>query len=1052
MTGTNEPTEQPAAPPFLSAHQIVARFRQAWEQGGRPKVEDFLPADLEQRRAVLADLVRADQEYCRKAGEADPLATYLERYPELADDASILDALLALENTVWQSPEAANELDPTRPQPDQAHPSELPTNPSSGKKQVFDELMRPAPDDLTHTKTASPFAAGNMDQTTPNPPGAAERPRVAGYEILAELGRGGMGVVYKARHLQLKRLVALKMILAGPHAGPSHLARFRSEAEAAARLQHPNVVQIYEVGDQDGRPYFSLEYVDGGTLAQRLTQAALPARQAAELVETLARAVQYAHQRGIVHRDLKPANVLLGVEGGAWSVEGEGQKAIAQDFPPSARHPPPATLHPKITDFGLAKQLGSDSSQTLSGQIMGTPSYMAPEQARGQAKAIGPATDIYALGAVLYECLTGRPPFRGASVLDTLEQVQTQEPVPPSRLQPKVPRDLETICLKCLQKDTAKRYATALELADDLERFQNGVSIRARPTPAVERLVLWARRRPSVAALLAVSVLAVLGLIGGGLWYNAQLREAVQRAEANEAEARDEREAARRQQARAEANFLKAQEAVNQLLTRVGERRLAGVPGMDEVRRELLQDALRFYLGFLKEKDNPDPAVRHETGLAHARVAYIQQSLGQPKPAEENILLALSLLEKLTAAAPEVWEYQKSLAFTEQNLAELYFEIKRMDQAEAYYQKAKSHWSARVADHPDDVSTLMLLAQVYNNLGNLYAATGRLNEAEQALKEALTLRERLADDPSQSETYRQNVAQSHNNLGVLYQGMDRTREAEAHYMKALAWFTELANHYPENITYQAELAACHNNLGCLLGAPGQFQQAEAEHKQALAIRGRLAQEHPRLPHWQEALATSYYNLANLYRSAGRLADAEREHQKGLALRKQLAQEYRETPTYQEALAQSYLHLGPLYELTKRPEQAESAYRNAVALLEPVARAHPETVAIADLLGKSAWHLALLLSNRSKPKEAIECCTKSIAVLEPVLKKDSRHGQARITLRAAYALRGMLFEKTGRSFEAARDLVRWYALDEPAEKNPPKSAAPKGNTKLDPVKK
>jgi tRNA A-37 threonylcarbamoyl transferase component Bud32 len=300
---------------------------------------------------------------------------------------------------------------------------------------------------------------------------------IPGYEIIAELGRGGMGVVYKARQVGANRVVALKMVLAGDQAGPDERARFEAEVKAVGRLQHPGIVQVYEVGERDGRPFFSLEYCPGGSLAARLAGTPLPAAEAARLVEALASAVAAAHAAGVVHRDLKPANVLLAAGGS-----------------------------PKITDFGLAKR-SEDSGQTRSGTVVGTPSYMAPEQARGQVRAVGPPADVYALGAVLYECLTGRPPFRGATVLDTLEQVCGQEPATPRSLNPAVPRDLETVCLKCLQKDPAKRYASAGALADDLRRFLEGRPVTARRVGPVGRVWRWARRNPVVAGLLAAVLL-----------------------------------------------------------------------------------------------------------------------------------------------------------------------------------------------------------------------------------------------------------------------------------------------------------------------------------------------------------------------------------------------------------------------------------------------------------------------------------------------------------------------------------------------------------------
>jgi tetratricopeptide (TPR) repeat protein len=328
---------------------------------------------------------------------------------------------------------------------------------------------------------------------------------VAGYEILGILGRGGMGVVFKARQIGLNRPVALKM-LRSPLADPDEHARFRTEAEAVARLQHPNIVQIHEVGEHEGLPFFSLELVEGGSLDRRLNGSPLPPAAAARLVHTLARAMQTAHDKGIVHRDLKPANILLAPDSPDSGDDGEG----------------PHLGLPKITDFGLAKCLYETAGRpTQDGAVLGTPSYMAPEQADARAEVIGPWTDTYALGAILYELLTGRPPFQGATVLDTLEQVRTQEPVPPRRLQPKVPRDLDTICLKCLEKAPAKRYPRAADLAEDLWRYLNNVPIHARPAGWVERGIKWGRRRPTLAVLLVVALMIPPGLVG----INFQLRE-----------------------------------------------------------------------------------------------------------------------------------------------------------------------------------------------------------------------------------------------------------------------------------------------------------------------------------------------------------------------------------------------------------------------------------------------------------------------------------------------------------------------------------------------
>ncbi len=333
-----------------------------------------------------------------------------------------------------------------------------------------------------------PISDFHTAEIRPSPPASGDLPQIPGYEVREILGWGGMGVVYKALHLRLNRVVALKMLLAGAHASPTDLERFLRESKAVAGLRHPNIVQVYDADGDHGQPFFTLEFVEGGSLAQKLNGTPQPARQAAEMVMTLARAVAVAHRGGILHRDLKPANVLLTPDG-----------------------------TPKISDFGLARRLEGGEGLTLSGATVGTPGYMAPEQANGETRTLGTAVDIYALGAILYEMQTGRPPFRAETAAATLRQVIAQEPVPPTRLNPAMPRDLETICLKCLQKEPHRRYASAESLADDLHRFLEGRPILARATGGPEHAWRWCRRHPREAAIAGLAMLLVLSA-GGIAW------------------------------------------------------------------------------------------------------------------------------------------------------------------------------------------------------------------------------------------------------------------------------------------------------------------------------------------------------------------------------------------------------------------------------------------------------------------------------------------------------------------------------------------------------
>ena len=355
--------------------------------------------------------------------------------------------------------------------------------------------------------TDSPASKVGLPLSTP---ATSQFPAIPGYVIERELGSGGMGVVYQAQQIGLKRPVALKMILAGARFHAGTLARFQTEAETVARLQHPHIVQIYEIGTYQGQPYLALELVSGGSLAQKLRRSLPSFRQAAELLELLARAVQYAHDQEVVHRDLKPGNILLQVEESA-SKRGEG----------TAVPLPPTYTHPKIADFGLAKRT-DHVGQTRSGDILGTPNYMAPEQAAGRTHEVGPACDVYALGAILYECLVGQPPFQGANTVEILRNVLQLDPPLPRSLQPRVPRDLQTICLTCLHKQPDQRYATAAALAEDLKAFLAGEPIQARPPQGWERIArLGGARRPAVTLGLSLFVVggagAALGLRASGL-------------------------------------------------------------------------------------------------------------------------------------------------------------------------------------------------------------------------------------------------------------------------------------------------------------------------------------------------------------------------------------------------------------------------------------------------------------------------------------------------------------------------------------------------------
>ncbi len=447
--------------------EVCRRFEADWREGRQPRIDDYLVDVSHEGRAALRAELEALEHELRASDET-------VGRPESGSPTVPEPCTTPNPSTVAEAPTIAPGLSPTSHVLDAASSS------------VYEEAT--VPPSNPHDQPTAAVLGQDPSATL----GAPEVTRVryfGDYEITRELARGGMGVVYQARQVSLNRPVALKMILAGQLANETDVRRFYTEAEAAAKLDHPGVVPIFEVGQHEGQHYFSMGFVEGQSLSRHAAEGPLPAREAADLIRRVSEAIEYAHQRGVIHRDLKPANILLDKNG-----------------------------NPRVTDFGLAKKLEGDSGLTGSGQIMGTPSYMSPEQAGGKRGEVGPAADVYAMGATLYALVTGRPPFQAASPMDTLLQVLGQEAAPVRQLNPAVPRDLETICLRCLEKEPRKRYASAEALAGDLARYLSGEPIMARPVGTVERSVKWVRRWPVIAALIGlVAVVTALG-IGGVLW------------------------------------------------------------------------------------------------------------------------------------------------------------------------------------------------------------------------------------------------------------------------------------------------------------------------------------------------------------------------------------------------------------------------------------------------------------------------------------------------------------------------------------------------------
>ncbi len=735
-------------------------------------------------------------------------------------------------------------------------------------------------------------------------------------ELLEEIARGGMGVVYRARQVSLNRTVAVKMILAGQLASASDVQRFRAEAEAAAKLQHPNIVAIHEVGEHDGQHYFSMDFVEGKNLAQLVSDFGFRIsefRRAARWVKTIAEAIHYAHQRGVLHRDLKPSNVLID-----------------------------PTDQPRITDFGLAKRLdvaqaSSPASSggvravrsepgcgrpknpqaetpalhnlTLTGQVLGSPNFMPPEQAAGKRGQIGPHIDVYSLGAILYHLLTARPPFLAETLTETLQQVQNADPISPRLLNPGVPRDLETICLKCLEKDRHQRYGTAQQLAEELERFLRDEPIRARPAGRIEKARRWCRRKPALAGALAACALVLMSGIAGITWQ-------WHRAEQNAKREEQQRERAEQNAARSEqvAQFLKDM--------------LKGVqPSVAEGRdttmlREILDKTVERLGKDLKHQPGVEADLRNILGVVY-------RSLGENQKAEAMHREALAIRRKLLGAD------HQDVAESLDNLATVFADEGRYVEAEARSREALAIFRKVRGSQNSDV------ADCLNNLGEMLAGQGKHAEAAALHREALALRRKLLGNADPA------VALSLNNLALALGFQGKSAEAEAMHREALAMYkNSLGSERPE-------VAKSLNNVALELVQQGKLAEAEGLLREALALNKKLlGNEHP-------DVAVSIDNLAATLDLQGKNEETETLYGQGLAMRRKLLGN--EHPDVAISLA----NLAERLSKQAKYAEAEELAREALAVNKKLwGGDHPNVATSLHSLGS-------VLTKESKYKEAEE---------------------------------------------------------------------------------
>jgi serine/threonine protein kinase len=896
------------------------------------------------------------------------------------------------------------------------------------------------------------------------------------YEIQEEIARGGMGVVYKARQKSLGRVVALKMLLAGPWASADDLQRFRTEAESAAQLDHPNIVPIHDVGTHDGHPYLCMKFVEGGSLARRLlTAECRPSdREAAALLATIADAIHYAHQRGILHRDLKPANVLLQKAVTTNHTNHTNKKntkekdnnpkkdhaaavgSMPADLPSSDSCDSWSNFLPIITDFGLAKRgaltrAAMSAAQTVilpaprtqTGAIVGTPGYMAPEQASGSPAAVTTAADVYGLGAILYEMLTGRPPFRGLNPLDTIRQVLDNEPARPSTLNPRIHRDLETICLKCLHKQPSRRYASARELADDLRRFLDGEPILARPVGPLERTWRLARRQPLVAGLTLALVVVLLGAVTGvtALWLHAEAN--AQSADEHRQLAEQQRDHARtgwlqadknRQEAEqhledAERSFRMAHQAVHDYCRRVSDE-LRDAPNLQPLRKALLEDALRYYQSFLARRGQ-DAGLRAELADTYRSMAFVTASIGSRGDARAAHERALALYRELQQADPDNVELQRKLAGTLNSIATL---IDTSEEVLAQLRKAHDAYTRFLEKHPDDRQLRAGLGITLNNLGAVCSRTGR-PEGRNWFDKARTLQERLLDEAPSDLNARANLANTLSNYAVLRGQEEGGRDGALRALeRARDLRRELTKARPRDVRNQADLAASYFALGIAQRDAGRLDEAEKTLTQAHTMRDKIARDNPFVSRYQIDLAASYINLGVLYGRQNHKEQALKYYEKARDIQERLVRLDPGTSSYRRELALSYYNIGTLHGALKRRNEERQAFLKARDLQEALVKADPDNldhrIDLGRILNNLAWNRMAL----NHPEEAPPLAREAVGHLRFALDRAPRVITYRQLLNNNYGTLGEAEVRLGHTRAAAQAMSEREKLwpDNPAE--------------------
>lgn len=839
--------------------ELRTEQQQRWQEGDRVSIDDYLRRypELVKDHDALCNLILGEMTLRERDGETVVLDQYLRRYPQCS-------SLLVQR---YRS-ELATML------PGEVPAGEMPVGDDTSTQPFLETIQLDVAGQISAQEAA--FLQG--------------APQIPGYKIISELGRGGMGVVYRAKQLSANRDVALKVVRNDvldtlPLATrQTTLDRFRHEAHAAAQLEHENLVPVYDVGDSGSLRYYAMRFVEGNSLYDMIRHRALGNRDAARYIEPVARGLHYAHEQGVLHRDLKPHNII---------VEAKSNQ-------------------PRLTDFGLAKFIDEQGELTRAGEVMGTPSYMSPEQARDSGSVTALA-DVYSLGASLYHVLTSRPPFQAANIADTLRQVFDEEPVPPRRLNPAIDRDLETICLKCLQKEPARRYESALALADDLRRYLDHKPILARPAGRIERTWRWCRRNPKLASAIGTAVALAVITVTSIVISNIQISAALALADRNLAQS--------------DRNLQHALRVADDLLTRVSEEELLKKSGLDPLRRDLLAQAQSHYEKFLAENAD-NPRIRRELANAHLRVGGIEYDLDNRSAAQQSLASAEKLQRLMLTEDPNDPDVRRSLSNTLTVAGTWASRAEKLPESIQAFSEAADLRDVLVQEFPDDKELRRLQANAHMNLGialqeqandnRIRNNTSQAKEDwERAVKEqesARRLRAELRQQDAKDVNLLRDQGQGAAQLAKLYlsrpESSPTSEGGEPDVDRAVTLLDEAISCFEQALTTEKDhpqhlyrlLLTYHFRANLSVGADAIAEAADADYTKAEQIAEQLDRDNPETIKFRFEHAALLLDYSDYLSHHNRRSEALERLQKLDGLLAPLAQDHAEAS---EHLAQAH---------------------------------------------------------------------------------------------------------------------------------------------------